>query len=297
MALLAGIAFAHPAFCVYSPYSLYHAETFTGITAANWRQNGTLSASPAGLVSTGTGSLLSLVPSGDGSSEYEVLTKLKLTVSGGTYTTYIRASDDALQGSPASGTWYSVQLENPTFTGASCAATLAAYQRIGGVTTMLTSFSVGCGDGMTVRVVRNVNGFAAYVNEVYTGYFPSTAIGAGRAGVGVSSVPAGNGLQQVEIRSADRVAPGTLPATEIRSVAHSDSVDLTWPGIMDAWPGSSLYGYWIYRNNQFYKILTQPVITDKAVSPSTDYTYTIYPVDRFYNVGVPIQVTVRTPSE
>ena len=65
-------------------------------------------------------------------------------IGGGNYSLYLRATQDALAGPAASGSYYVVELQNPVFTNGICSATLAAYKRQNGVVTALTSFALGC---------------------------------------------------------------------------------------------------------------------------------------------------------
>ncbi len=111
-ALLAVVAAAY--------YTNYYEDSFSSIDGTKWYLNGTLSAGSSGLTSTGTGSLISKVAVPGGTSDYQVFTALNLPTGGGTCYHYLRASTDALSGSSPSGSFYSVELRNPTWVGAAC---------------------------------------------------------------------------------------------------------------------------------------------------------------------------------
>ncbi len=99
-------------------------------------------------------SLISKVAVPDGSSNYEVRTTLTLTQSGGTYTTYLRATSNAMSGPSAAGTAYAIEVQNPTFSGSACSATLAIYKIISGSVTTLGTTTIPCSNGLVIRSVR-----------------------------------------------------------------------------------------------------------------------------------------------
>jgi hypothetical protein len=138
-------------------------------TPSNWTQNGTLTAGSGGLTSSNTngGSLISKVSVPDGTSDYEVKTTLTLTQSGGTYVTYLRATSNAMSGPALAGTTYAFEIQNPTFSGPACTATLASYKIISGAATALGTTSVPCSSTTTVRAVYTAigNQIAVYVNN------------------------------------------------------------------------------------------------------------------------------------
>jgi hypothetical protein len=65
-------------------------------------------------------------------SSYEVRTTIALTTSGGYFLTVLRASPDSLVYIGNSGTWYAIELSNPTFSGSSCSATLLLLKSVSG---------------------------------------------------------------------------------------------------------------------------------------------------------------------
>lgn len=99
-------------------YTYYYSDSYNSINSSYWTQNGALSAG-SGLTSSDSsgGSLISTQAAPGISSEYEVKSTLTLTQSGGTYSTYLRASSNALSGPSARGTAYVIEVQNPTFSG------------------------------------------------------------------------------------------------------------------------------------------------------------------------------------
>ena len=120
---------------LFAVYQYYYSDPLTSIDGSRWWQNGSLTTDSSGLSAptTNGGSLISKVAVPDGTSQYEVAATLRLTATGGAYSLYLRATQDALSGPAASGSYYVVELQNPTFTDGICSATLAVYKRQSGV--------------------------------------------------------------------------------------------------------------------------------------------------------------------
>jgi hypothetical protein len=74
-----------------------------------------------------------------------------LATSGGTYITYLRASSNALAASGNTGTWYAIEIINPTFSGSSCTATLTYLKSISGTVSTIATTTVPCSNGMVAR--------------------------------------------------------------------------------------------------------------------------------------------------
>src|SRR5205823_6356651 len=110
--------------------------------STKWVKNGTISfvpGAPGFFSDSNGGSLISTVPVPAPPTSYEVQTALAMSDPAGTYVHYLRASNDALAGPAASGSFYSVELQNPTFNGNLGTATLAVYKRVGGALTQLAT--------------------------------------------------------------------------------------------------------------------------------------------------------------
>jgi len=72
--------------------------------------------------------------------------KLSLAASGGTYVTYLRATSNALAANGNTGTFYAIQVQNPTFSqnGAACTATLLINKSVAGSVTTLWASTIAC---------------------------------------------------------------------------------------------------------------------------------------------------------
>ncbi len=147
--LVAGTAFAF--------YQDYYYDYMTTIDSTKWYQNGSLTPTSQGLTSTSDdgGSLISKVAVPDGSSDYQLFGDLIMPTGGGTYYLYLRASSDARSGPNPTGSFYSVELQNPAWNGGTCTATLAIQKRVGGVLTLLGQTAVPCSaDTNYMAIVR-----------------------------------------------------------------------------------------------------------------------------------------------
>ena len=152
---------------LFGAYSYYWTENWGSSISGNWIQVGTISAS-GGLTSASAnvGSLISTLAVPGGPSYYEVKTTLTLTQSGGNYITYLHATYDALSGPATAGTFYAIELQDPTFNGSSCTATLAAYKVISAAVTLLSSSIVPCTNNMFLRGVPGIyNSIPTYTHN------------------------------------------------------------------------------------------------------------------------------------
>ncbi|HXI43336.1 MAG TPA: hypothetical protein VNH83_25370, partial [Bryobacteraceae bacterium] len=139
---------------VFGGYTYYYTDALTSINGTNWTQNGSLTATSGGLTSTTAngGSLIYIPVQQINPNGYEVKTTLTLssTAGGGTYVTYLRATSNAISGPAPNGTYYSVELQDPTGTPTG-SATLSVYKRVSGVITTLGTTTVSRHNGMTIR--------------------------------------------------------------------------------------------------------------------------------------------------
>jgi RHS repeat-associated protein len=281
-------------------YAYYYTDSLTTITT-NWTENGTLSAGAGGLTSSNSngGSLISTVTVPDGTSNYEVKTTLTLAYSGGTYVTYLRASSNAMSGPAAAGTTYAFEVQNPTFSGSGCTATLAGYSIISGVVTLLSSTGIVCNTGMTVRsVITPNNQIVVYINNSEVLFVRNTAISSGQPGIGVRGAPSGNSISQVQLGAIYTGAPTMPPASEIGVSAYAADVQIQWPGASEAAAGPGVAFYNIYRNGTILADVglagTNQGFIDAGVSHSTTYTYSIVAVDYDLNSSTDT-IMVTTP--
>ena len=118
----------------WAAYQYYFTDNLTSVNAANWNTTGNVGASSLGLAASESagGTLISRIPIPDGTYEAEVRTTLKLTSSGGTYTSYLQASADAATSGSGSGTYLAFEMQNPQFdSNGGCAASFLVLQRRG----------------------------------------------------------------------------------------------------------------------------------------------------------------------
>lgn len=226
-------------------YQYYYEDNLTSINTGTWWQNGSVTPTPDGLTSSGPngGSLISKVPVPDGTSEYELRSVLRLVAPGGTYLHYLRASSDAMSGPAAQGTYYSIEFQNPTFSGGNCSMTVAAFKRVNGVVTQLGSTTAACWNGMVLRSVLVGSVIYNYIDGQPSFWFPieDASIVSGQPGVGVINTPPGNAIQQVKLGPLDRVPPNPVNPQSIGSSLFPNRVDLQWQGVLDN-PGASVCG-------------------------------------------------------
>ena len=274
----------------------YYSDGLTSINTTNWTQNGTLTPTAGGLTApaAGGGSLISKLAIPDGSADVEVDLTVNLAASGGTYIAYLRASPDAMSGpSTATGTYYSVELRNPTWNGGSCTATAALTKRVNGAVTLLYSTPMACHSTSLIQAFAHGTVLLAFVDGIGLDWEDSS-ITSGQPGVGAYGTPNGAAITQAALMPMDRIAPATVQ--NVTTSVSPNRVDLQWQGAVDDPSGSGLWCYWVWRNGAPITATTAPEFTDETVAPSTTYTYAIYTLDRANNYGSPATVTVVTPA-
>lgn len=278
-------------------YQYYVTDSLVSIDPAKWVQNGSLTTTSNGLTAPSAtgGSLISNLPVPDGTSEYEVRTRLRLVASGGTYVLYLRASMDALSGPAPSGTYYAFEIQNPTFNGNACSAGMSAYKRVDGIVTLLGYTTIPCRDGMVVSTVFFGWGLVIFVDNVAYWNVAEFSIPAGQPGIGAYGTPAGNAISLVELGVRDRVGPGAPNPRSFGISSFPNRVDVQWQGSVDDPNGVGLWVYTIFRDGIWYTSSMTPEFTDASVSPSTTYTYTIQALDYHYTPSAPTTITVTTP--
>jgi hypothetical protein len=264
---LAALLFPSVALAQQFPYQ--YTDTFSSdsiIDNVHWKPNGAgLSLNTtAGLTTTDAngGSLIYQGQQLDNSYEYEVKAVLKLTqsASNDAYGLYLRASQDALNTTAASGTYYAleiqdVQLGTDSQGNTTCAATYVLWERVNGTVHQTNTAQLRpmlCNDHtMTVRLVytnnNNAHMIVAYIddNEFFLG--SNTDISMGQPGVGVRNAPAGNGIVSVSLCNLDRVLPSMVSNPLISSV-FPDHIDLKFGGEVDNSGGVGVAFLLLYRN-------------------------------------------------
>jgi hypothetical protein len=278
-------------------YTYYFTDSLTSINTSNWYQNGTLTAGTGGLTSSSSngGSLISKVAVPDGSSNYEVKATLTLTQSGGNYVVYLRASSNAMSGPAPAGTTYVYELQNPTFNGSACTATLAGSTIINGSVSTLGGTTVPCNNGMTLRVIYTAqnNQIAVYVNNTYYLGATVSSINSGQPGIGVRGAPSGNSIAQVQLGGIYAGTPAMPPTSEVGVTAFPNRVELQWPGATEASSGPGVAFYELFRNGAWLLEVGDD-FADASVSPSTSYSYSIVAYDYDLNTSTDV-INVTTP--
>ncbi len=185
----------------------------------------------------------------DGSSNYEVKTVLTPTQSGGTYVTYLRASTNALSGPTAAGTAYVFEVQNPTFSGASCSATLGVYKLISNAVTSLASTTIPCNNGMTIRAIYTAIGgqIVAYVNNIAYFWTEDSSIASGQPGIGGAERPLATASQEVQLGGI-YVGNPVFPSDEIAVSAFANKVEIQWPGGSEGTSGPGVAFYEVFKN-------------------------------------------------
>ncbi len=282
-------------------YTYYYSDTLTTINTTNWNQNGSVTATAGGLTATSAngGSLISKVSVPDGTSQYEVKTTLTLATSGGTYISYLRASTDAMSGPTPQGTYYSVELQNPTFSGSNCIATLVVNKRLNGAVSLVFQQPVYCINGMAIRSVIRNDGtiLITCIAASMVIRLSDTSITAGKGGVGGLNMPAGNSIARADLGPLDTVGPQGVNVQSIGTSVFPTRVDAQWQGITDDAAGAGICFYENYRNLVFFQTENPATFTfsDAGVSASTSYNYRLFAVDCHNNYSPPANFTVTTP--
>ncbi len=196
-------------------------------------------------------------------NQYEVKTILTLAASGGTYVHYLRATANAMSGPAAQGTYYAVELQDPTFTGNTCSATLVLYKCAGGTLTQLSSKTVACKNGMVMRSIYASTRISVHLDGVWAFSVLNDSIAGGQPGIGARATPA--------------------------------AVDLQWQGAVDDANGIGQWRYRIKRGGVVLAQVTTPEFTDASVAAATTYSYTLETMDYHWNYAAAATITVNTP--
>jgi len=164
--LLTLAACAAPAFA--STYTYDYANLLNPYNSSQWAFNGTGSGATGMFTSSNTSTGAALIFVGgtlpSPSNGYEVRTTLTLTSSGGNYISYLHATTNSTLSSGNPGSFYAIEISNPTFSGSSCSATLNIYKQVSGSLQNPYSATVPCHNGMVVRsVVLSENVVAVYI--------------------------------------------------------------------------------------------------------------------------------------
>ncbi len=278
-------------------YVYYYNDPLTSINPSNWIQNGSVTATSTGLTvpSSNEGSLISSVAVPDGTSDYEVKTTLAIPANGGTYVSYLRASNNAQTGAGTTESFYALAM-TPAVSSSGCSLTLTVYKAMGGSVTQVLSFGVPCYNGISVRfAIRGVTLTVSTDRELWWA-FADSSIAAGKPGVGALGTPAGDSISAVSIGPADRIAPQAPATSTFSSSILPNRFDFKFAGVPDDSNGTGIGYYAIQRNDGWTGASHTPEFTDETVVPSTTYTYTVYASDFHYNLSPFVSFTVTTPA-
>jgi hypothetical protein len=269
-------------------YRYYFSDRLNAPSPDNWTTNGNATPAAEGLTSASAAgaALVSRVAVPDASSEYEVRAALNLKQSGGVYTIYLHASPDAMAGPTATGSYYAVELQNPTFTEQGCSATLSISKRSSETVTELHSETVACHDGMSLNAVSGADGhIGLWLDFWKLTTIEDSEVASGQPGVGVRGAPAVNSLSAVALGQLDRLAPGPLEPADVQVSVSAKSVALSWPRITDDPNGAGMGIYTISRDGKFVANISRvyPTYVDNDVTPGAVYTYEIAAYDMHLN--------------
>lgn len=281
-------------------YGYYFSDKLTSLAADNWIVRGQASVNEGGFTSASPdgAALISRTAVPDGSSEYEVRAALNLKESGGTYSIYLHASPDALAGPAAAGSYYAVEVQNPTFSEKGCAATLEISKRSSGAVTSLHSETIACHDGMMLRAVAAADGhIGVWLDHWNLITVDDSEVADGQPGVGARNAPASNSIGSVDLGQLDRIAPGPLSPADVQAIASASDVELNWPRITDDPNGIGMGVYTVSRDGNVIAKVSRanPSFVDKNVKPGAVYTYEIAGYDMHLN-RTSTFVTVAMPE-
>ncbi len=288
---------------VKAQYAPYFTDPLTSIDTTKWYSNGSLSADSSGLTSsaTGGGSLISQVPVPtyrNGVPYYEVRGTLNIQQSGGAWTFYLHASNDALAGPNASGSFYAVEFSDPSVSGGVCSSiTLTVYKRVNGVVTQMMTGQIPCHNGMVARaVIGNSNQIAVYADDLWYYWAQDQDLQSGQPGVGVRNLPAANTMTAAQLGPNDMDPPPPIDPATVSVSPFPNRVEMQWKGIVDAPNGTGVMMYQVQRNGSFLvNSRGMPGLVDPSALPGQTYQYTIYAADYHFNWASPVTITVKTP--
>ncbi|MBI5283284.1 MAG: hypothetical protein HY858_16485, partial [Candidatus Solibacter usitatus] len=267
-------------------YSYYYSDTFSTIDTSKWIQNGTLTAGANGLTG-GWGWLYSTVAVPDGSSEYEVKGRLRLTSALNVEYALVLRTDTTLNNH------YAVEYKPTYNSGGVCNGTLRISRSLNGSWSVMASTSYSCHDNMEIRGIMKGSTLSVFVDGVYAMQWTDAAIATGKPGV---SLDANTGLYRVDLGPLDRVAPSAVNSSTITYTAQAARVDAAWTAAADDANGAGIWKYEVLRNGVFLFNVTTPAFADLTVSPATLYTYSLIPHDFHNNEAPATTFNVLTPG-
>jgi len=312
-AALLALAAAIPA---HAAYTYYVVDQLTS-SNSNWTNNGSLSYLSNGNGVTGSGTGGSLIsnatpPSGT-PTDYEIYANIWLNSSGGDYGFLLRASSNAMP--PATGSFYIVELQNPTWSNGACSATWYVGKSVNGVTSQITSGSTWCAALTQFRVVMHGNMILLYQRGTSgTSMPPNTvwqldcwtsdnSLTTGKPGLSVRNAPSNNSINWANLGPQDALAPSPIDLHNLATTALSNRIDMQWKGTTDDVNGTGIAFYVVWRLISgsygelayFFDGVTE--FTDNTVpSPGTSYNYKISACDYHGNCADQLFSETTAPS-
>ena len=234
---------------------------------------------------------------------------LTLAASGGTYVTYLHASSNAVTGPSPQGSFYSVEVQNVTLSGASGTATLVINRANNGSISTLYSASIAVHSGTVVKcVIIPAQRITVFVDGAFVadlGDSSGSWVATGQPGVGMFSAPGGNSISLVQLGAWDPGYPAAVNTAFVDAYALSTSIRLRWqPPLDDGGNGPGIWRYDFSRSGSYLGAYPQPEFVDLGLTPGTTYTYQICATDWDYNstctAGIPVTtaaITVLDPRQ
>jgi RHS repeat-associated protein len=272
----------------HAAYVAYVSDPLTSINSTNWYSNGSLTASSAGITSSSAGSLVSKATAPTYPNDYLVTATINLpsNTSGGNYGVMARATSNAMLSlTVATGSFYMLEVQNPTFSGGTCSATLSLERSVPGSIVALSSSVIACSNSFTITLVVSGSTLIWYVNNLFVNSMTDTSLASGAPGLNVRAAPAGNTMSAANLFPGDHTAPNAIDPHNISTTSYPNRIDFQWKAPADDANGSGIALYLIYRGTMalagFDAVLGE--FTDNTVAAGTPYTYNIITCDMFYN--------------
>ena len=214
---------------------------------------------------------------------------LNLSVSGGTYQQYFRATSNA-DFFTNTGTFTMVQLA-PKFGTYGCSGALTQWDVVGGVATQLSAATVPCYSGMVIRSVIYGSTISTLIEgQIYTSATSNT--GGGQPGVGLGLNPYGNGVSQVQLGLRSLAVPAAINSQTIAYQALDLAVNLHWIDPADV-TGVGIAQHTVWRGQwggtptYYATVPGGGTYSDPAVMQATAYGYGLGDIS-FHGVAGPI---------
>jgi len=299
LALLALVASVATAQVSYNWYSVDYMTPFYG---PNWTQNGSLTSTSSGTTSTTAGSLISTVTAPTYPNDYQIQSYINLPsgVNGGNYGIMFRATTNALWNPPstAQGSFYIAEIQNPTWTGSSCSATLVLTKSVSGVVTTLYSAATWCSTSFALMVTTNGSNILLDQNGQYIAWVNDSSLASGQPGLSVRGVPSNGGqLGLMVLGPGDKTAPNPIDIHNLSTSSYPNRVDMQWKGSSDNVGGAGLTLYRVYRGGALMAAIAAiGWIVNRVSGESNAIERLMTGVTRFAPLGILVLAFVAIPA-